>query len=93
MWHTFDIKSSHLTSGGTFSTERYKSSSYDRKHQFFLLIAIFLFGHFPVIHLPVIDLPFAIYEMVYKNETVIFEWVGDREMSDPNVKGVSSQTQ
>lgn len=60
---------------------------------FFLLITVFPFGHFPVLHLPVIDLTFTSYETVSKNETVIFGWGGDRdgEMSDPNVEWVSSQ--
>lgn len=61
------------------------------KHQFFLLITLFLLGKFPVIHLPFIDTPFAFYEIVLKKWNSQF-WRGKPqgwEASDPNVKWLS----
>ena len=94
MWCFFAVKVpiSIISQTGTFHSGEYSSSGCDNEIPiFFLLITVFLFGHFPVTHLTTYWSP-TFYEVVWNNEMIVFGSVRvrDGEVSDPEVKWVSS---
>lgn len=83
---------SYIGTSGREQREQ-RSSNYNMKHQFFLLITLFRFRKFPVIYLPFIDPPFAFYEIVFLKKWNNHFWRGKRQRVTQMLSGFPHMTQ